>query len=224
MKYSPKTFKASVLLGLSVAVLAGCASPMDSHPPTFLRHPIQVAESIERLELYARPDGMSLSARDQHAVAGFLENYARYGEGPLYMSVPSQANTGTAQTTGMVRDMMAGMGLAGSPVQEGRHQSATQMSPVVVSYRRLKALPQDCSINSDLANTYNNQPYANFGCSQSANLAAMIDDPTQLLAPYEMGPANMRRRMTVYDKYIKGENPASELPNRQEISSSDNTD
>ncbi|NNE58002.1 MAG: CpaD family pilus assembly lipoprotein [Hellea sp.] len=224
MKYSPKSFKASVLTGLSLAILAGCASPMESQPPTLMRHPIQVAESIERLELYARPDGMSLSARDQHAVAGFLEGYARYGEGPLHMSVPNHSNAGTAQTTSMVREMMSGMGLGGNAVQEGQHQAAAQFSPVVVSYRRLKALPRDCSINANLANTYSNQPYPNFGCSQSANLAAMIDDPAQLLAPNEMGPANMRRRMTVYDKYIKGENPASALPNRQEISSSDNTD
>lgn len=218
MKILKKSLAQNVLLGSTLALLAGCATPMQSQAPTFLKHPIQIAESIERLELYARPEGMSLSARDQQAVAGFLESYARYGEGALHVNVPGQGNAGTAQTTAMIHDMMGQMGMGGQAIQQGAYQSGP-IAPVVVSYRRLKTLPQDCSIRSSLSRTYNNQPYANFGCSQSANLAAMIQDPAQLIAPYDMTAPNMRRRMTVYDKYIKGENPASEQPVRQEISS-----
>ena len=220
MNYIKKPSK-GLFVSLSAALaLSACAVPMKSEPPTFVNHPIQIAESIERLELYARPDGMSLSARDQDAVAGFLQNYARFGEGPLYMNVPSQSNAGVVQTTDMVKSMMGRMGLGGQALQEGSYQSAN-VAPVIVSYRRLKTLPKDCSIRSNLAQTYNNQPYSNFGCSASSNLAAMIQDPRQLIAPYDMTAPDMRRRMMVYDKYINGENPASEQPDRQEISSSE---
>lgn len=153
----------------------------------------------------------------------FLSAYGKYGDGPLYINVPSQANPGTAQTQHLVRNLMAQMGMSGAPIQEGQYQSAPYSpSPVVVSYRRLKTLPQDCTIRGAMQYTRNNQPYSQFGCSASANLAAMIDDPRQLLAPREMGPPDMRRRMTVYDKYIKGESPASQQPARQETSSSEN--
>jgi len=218
-----KYIKSLMTVGLASALLASCSTQRPQELPLFLKNPIQVAESVERLELYARPDGMSLSARDQDAVATFLSAYARYGDGPLYINMPSQGNAGTFQTQGMVKTMMAQIGLAGVPIQEGQYQTAHYgPSPVVVSYRRLKTLPQDCTIRDSLAYTRTNQPYRQFGCSASANLAAMIDDPRQLLAPYALGEPDMRRRMTVYDKYIKGENPASQHPDRQEISSSEN--
>ncbi len=213
--------KTSLLAG-TVVFLAGCATPMQSEPPLFRKNPIQIAESIERLELYSRPDGMSLSARDQQAVAGFLSGYGRFGDGPLYMNLPAHSSAGVVQTRGVVQNLMAEIGMAGAPIQEGQYQSRPgQPAPVVISYRRLKTLPQDCTIRTDLTRTYNNQPYHEFGCSQNANLAAMVQDYSQFLHPYDMAPADMRRRMTVYDKYIKGESPASVIPPNQSISSTD---
>jgi len=47
----------TAILGLSA-----CAAPSMSFQPTSLRNPIKVAESIERLELYTRPNGLELSA------------------------------------------------------------------------------------------------------------------------------------------------------------------
>jgi len=218
---SIKSLKTSLLAGVILAV-TGCASSYPSEPPIFLRNPIQIAESIERLELYARPNGMSLSARDQDAVAGFLNEYGRFSDGPLYINMPSQGHAGTMQTKGIVQNMMARIGLAGAPIQEGRYQTRPGLpAPVVISYRRLKTLPQDCSIRSSVTRTYNNQPYPEFGCSQNANLAAMVQDHRQFLSPYDLAPSDMRRRMTVYDKYIKGESPASQLPPNQSISSTE---
>ena len=66
----------TAILGLSA-----CAAPSMSYKPTQLRNPIKVAESIERLELYTRPNGLELSARDRLAVAQFLDGYGRSGEG-----------------------------------------------------------------------------------------------------------------------------------------------
>ena len=213
--------KAILLMG-SVMTFVGCTTPMKSEPPLYMKNPIQIAESVERLELFSRPDGMSLSARDQDAVARFLTEYGRYGNGPLYMNIPSQKNAGVSQTKSLIHATMAQIGIAGAPVEEGQyHSNPMQPAPVVISYRRLKTLPRNCSISSDLTKTYNNQPYSEFGCSQNANLAAMIS-PDQLLNPYDLAAPDMRRRMTVYDKYIQGENPASVLPPNQSISATEN--
>jgi len=213
----------TALLGAAFLTLAGCATPIPSEPSLYLKNPIQVAESIERLELYSRPNGMSLSARDSDAVASFLNGYATFGDGPLYMNLPVHSTAGVMQTRGLVQNIMGRMGLNGAPIQEGQYNSAANMpAPVVISYRRLKTLRQDCSIRSDLSRTYNNQPWREFGCSQNANLAAMVQDPRMFLAPNEFTPADTRRRMTVYDKYIQGENPASALPPNQSISATEN--
>jgi len=211
------------LLTVGLMALSGCATPIASQPPIYMKNSIQVAESIERLELYARPEGMSLSARDQDAVAGFLNAYGRFGDGPLYMNLPANGNAGIVQTRGLVKSMMSQIGLAGAPIQEGQYQSHPgNPAPVVISYRRLKTLPHNCSIRSNLTRTYNNQPYQEFGCSQNANLAAMVQDPRQFLEPYDLTPPDTRRRMEVYDRYIQGESPASVQPPNQSISATDN--
>ncbi len=221
MQMIRKALKIS-LLGGGLLAMAGCATPIDSEPPIYMKHPIQISESIERLELYSRPDGMSLSARDSEAVAGFLSGYARFGDGPLHMNYPAQTNSGVLQTRSVVQNIMGQIGMGGAPIQEGQYQSMPNApAPVVISYRRLKALPKNCGLTSNLSRTYNNQPWREFGCSQSANLAAMVQDYRQFLEPYPMGSPDMRRRMTVYDKYIKGESPASQLPPNQSITATE---
>jgi len=215
------TLKAGIL-GSALLALSGCATPIESQPPLHLKNPIQISESIERLELYSRPNGMSLSARDSEAVAIFLDGYNRFGDGPIYMNYPTHSNAGVMQTRNVVQTIMGQIGMGRAAIQEGQYQSMPHApAPVIVSYRRLKTLPRDCSIRSNLTRTYSNQPWKEFGCVQNANLAAMVQDYRQLLAPYEQTAPDMRRRMTVYDKYIKGESPASQLPPNQSMSSTE---
>jgi len=217
-------YKLAIIMSALGLSLVACSSSAPARKPTIFQNSIQVAESIERLELYTRPNGLELSARDQLAVSQFLENYGRRGDGPIYINIPSQAASGLGaqQAQNIVRQNLASMGLAGAGVQTGHYHSVHGApAPVVVSYRTLKAVPQDCRTLGNLAYTHVNQPYDGFGCSQSANLAAMIDDPRQLLDPYEMGTPDSQRRQTIYDKYIKGENPASDHPDRQEVAADD---
>lgn len=214
-----------VLTGCSAAILAACATPpTDSLPPMQLRNPVQVAESIERLELYTRPTGLELSARDKLAVAQFLDGYRNGGTGPLYMNQPSTAaqGLGTRQAESVIRGLMAQSGMNPTALQIGEYQSPYGApAPVVVSYRTLQAIPQDCRQLDDVTRTYNNQPHRQFGCFHSANLAALISDPRQLLEPYAQGTPNAQRRTVVYDKYIAGEATASDIPPGQRQTTSD---
>lgn len=211
--------KYSVLSLLTAAALGACAVPQHSPMPVVNANPISISESIERLELYSRPNGMSLSARDQDAVAEFLMAYGQYGDGPVFMNVPgSQSGSiGTRQSTELVRQTMAQVGLGVGALQTGQYQSnSSAPAPVVVSYRRLKIVPKDCRSLGDITSSHSNQPMPDFGCAHHANLGAMIQDPRQLLEPYALDVPNAMRRRTVYDKYIEGENPASVHPDRQE--------
>ena len=224
-----KTFTVKTTLGriLQIAgvsaialTIGACSVPQESYAPMNGRFPIEIAESVERLELYARPDGLVLSARDQDAVAQFIGNYAAHGDGPLHINVPSRSDMtgGTQQTKSLIENNLAMFGLSAAQVQSGSYPSGTGPSPVIVSYRRLKALPRDCRHLGDLTLTHNNQPYDTYGCAYHSNLAAMISDPRQLLEPRPLAPAETARRITVFDKYLNGESPASTQPARQEIS------
>jgi len=204
----------------AVVGLTACAAPSQTHAPTHLRNTVNVAESIERLELYTRPNGMELSARDKLAVAQFLDGYARSGDGALYINRPASAisGLGTKQAEAVIRGLMAQGGMNPNAVQTGQYASKPGApAPVVVSYRTLRAIPQDCRQLGNLTSTYSNQPHGNFGCFQSANLAAMISDPRQLLEPYQPGQPNAQRRQAIYDKYIGGEATASQTNPDQRV-------
>lgn len=204
----------------AVLGLSACAAPAISHKPTQLRNPIKVAESIERLELYTRPNGLELSARDKLAVAQFLDGYGRSGEGPLYVNRPVSAlsGAGTRQAEAVIRTLMAQGGMNPGAVQIGQYASAPNApAPVVVSYRTLRAIPANCQRLGNLTDTYSNQPRDGFGCFQSANLAAMVTDPRQLLEPYASGQPNAQRRQVIYDKYIEGVTTAAAVNPDQRI-------
>lgn len=200
--------------------MTACMTPSPSTGPIVFGNKIQVAESIERLELYTRPNGLELSARDQVAVNQFLQSYRQSGNGPIYLNIPSNAASGLGvqQAQALIRQNLSALGLNSAAMQSGQYQAFNgSPAPVVVSYRTLKTIPKDCRQLGDLTDTYANQTSDNFGCFHSANLAAMIDDPRQLLEPYDMTVPDSQRRQVVYDRYIQGENPASTQPDRQQV-------
>ncbi|WP_298916104.1 CpaD family pilus assembly lipoprotein [uncultured Algimonas sp.] len=220
MTVDPKHF---VGLALAASVLAtGCLQGGRQSEPTHRLNPSKVAESVERLELYARPNGLELSARDERAVAGFLQAYAAQGSGPLYINRPARAlsGMGVAQTDALLDRLMRGSGLRTGSVQSGTyHTRPGDPAPVILSYRTLRAVPQDCARLGDLSVTHTNGVSPEFGCFASANLAAMIADPRQLIEPYATQAPNAQRRQVVYDRYIQGVSTASERPAGQQQSS-----
>lgn len=207
---------------MAPALLAGCLQGGTLSEPTHRLHPVKVAESVERLELYARPNGLELSTRDEYAVSSFLEAYTAQGSGPIYINRPASAahTQGIKQTDALIDRLMSRNGIRPGSAQSGTYYSRPgDPAPVVISYRTLRAVSQDCTAQSDLSVTHRNSVTPEFGCFASANLAAMISDPRQLIEPYATQPPNAQRRQVVYDRYINGESTASERPEGQMQSS-----
>lgn len=224
LKYSPKS-KLVFIAGLTALMLGGCTTYHPSEVPTQLRNKITVAETVERLELYAQPSGLNLSARDQDAVTDFVHLYGQSGQGPMYINVPGNATNGIGaqQAKSAITSRMQSVGIPGSAVQMGSYNANPGVpAPVVVSFRRLTTAPINCEQGALLTSTSTNQPYNNFGCAQTANLAAMIDDPRQLLAPYPLSPSTMIRRSSVIDAYATGGTTSTPRPGGQEVSAGGN--
>ncbi len=79
-------------------------------------------------------------------------------------------------------------------------------SPVLASYRRLEADAADCRGHWDnLTSTGDNGPSTHFGCAVTANFAAMVADPRDLLAPTAEQPSDAERREAVLAKYRAGQ-------------------
>ena len=71
---------------------------------------------------------------------------------------------------------------------------------------------------ADLGATYEpqhfeNKPYWNLGCATQRNLAAMVDNPADLVQPRGESPTYTPRRTAVIDKYRQGQGPATVYSN-----------
>ena len=88
----------------------------------------------------------------------------------------------------------------------GNPDNADTGDDVRLSYIRYQAHAEACgdwSVN--LASTSANQRSPNFGCATQHNLAAMVADPRDLVSPKPLDPNDAQRRLTVLEKYRKGE-------------------
>ena len=219
--FKKMAYKNTLCVVLGTVVLSGCTMYQPSRVPTTLRNKITVAETVERMELYVQPGGLNLSARDQDAVGNFIYQYSRSGQGPLYLNLPSNAanGLGVKQAQNAIGAQLASYSIPNSAMQTGQYEAAQGVpAPIVVSFRRLTTAPINCQQGASLTHTSNNQPYGGYGCAQTANLAAMITDPRQFLAPYELDDSSIVRRTTVMKKYGAGEATASATPTGQKIS------
>jgi len=76
---------------------------------------------------------------------------------------------------------------------------------VAVGYIRYRAVSPACGRWSEnLADNYDNRQAPNFGCAEQHNIAVMIADPRDLVAPKPEGAEDPERRLTVLGKYQQG--------------------
>jgi pilus assembly protein CpaD len=200
--------KPSVLALFSAMVLAGCAS--DYRPPlsSLDRFPIEVQERTEFLEINVQGGG--LAPADQGRVMGFLDAYRREGSGPMVVTVPTgSANAAAAAQGGaQARAMLEQYGLLPAQIVGGPYDATgDQSAPLILAYRSYTAIAPDCPpiYTFQMSVTRSNDEYPGFGCTQAANLAAMVSNPADLAGPRAMDAVVAERRMIVYEKYVQGE-------------------
>jgi pilus assembly protein CpaD len=59
---------------------------------------------------------------------------------------------------------------------------------------------------------FENQPPWNFGCASQRNLAAMVDNPADLVQPRGETPADVTRRTQVMGAYRQGQPTGTQYP------------
>jgi pilus assembly protein CpaD len=66
-----------------------------------------------------------------------------------------------------------------------------------------------------------NTDYYNFGCAYQRNMAAMIDNPSDLVQPRAETPAYTERRTEGFEKYRKGNTTTTTYPEAERAKLSD---
>ena len=224
------TSRISLLLGASALTLSACAStPPYEGPPLATpgdRHRINVQQTGERIELPVSAGDVALSPLARGALLDFASSYLRWGHGALILSTPANTNNSDAAALvahetrlALVESGVPYAAIAGSSYEASGRNDA----PLLLSFTRYEAQAPDCRPlwEQDLAHQSNNQPWESFGCSLSANLAAMIEDPHDLIAPRGEEPRDSGRRGTVMNAYRQGQQTHAERSNDERVQISD---
>jgi pilus assembly protein CpaD len=103
-----------------------------------------------------------------------------------------------------------------------------QFATIRLTYPRITADAGPCGVwPDDLGSSIKNKsylenkPYYNLGCASQHNLAAMIDNPADLVQPRAETPAYTMRRSAAFEKYRKGNATATAYPESDKAKLSD---
>lgn len=205
-------------LSLAAVLLAGsCASPTNDgtvFADGLRNHPITVAPHYETLRVAFSDASAGLSPEDGTKLAGFVEDYLTRGDGAISVSAPSGPDSSAALS--YFGEHLAHMGVPRSRILVGTHDGANGNTRVEIGYIVYAAKTDPCgNWTQDASDMAQNLPMPDFGCSNQHNLAAMVSDPRDLIAPRGMSPADATRRGTVIGTYEKAQSTASQKSQEQ---------
>lgn len=186
------------------------------------RHPIAIREGEHTVELLVGSHFAGLNPRQRADVFAFAQTWKREGTGGIVIEVPAGTSNARA-ARGALPEIRSILADAGAPPHAVRVQSyqpadALAFSPVRLTYPKMTAHAGPCGLwPHDLGPTFDrryneNSPYWNFGCATQRNIAAMVDNPADLVQPRGETPPLASRRSTVLDKYSQGESTATNYP------------
>jgi pilus assembly protein CpaD len=207
------------LAGLSLLALGACASDMQPDPRAAAgREPITPSEqfAIEvqpaPLELKLGPHTDGVSSTQAAALRDFIGRWNDADRGMITIKAPAHGSDPEAvyRTATGARDFLVAQGVSPEAVRIVGYDAGTDpAAPVLVGFLRYEAKGPTCGQDwENLVASYKNESYAEFGCSVTANIAAQIADPEDLLHPRAETPPDGSRRQVILEKYRQGSTTA----------------
>jgi pilus assembly protein CpaD len=219
---------ATRLVVLAGAVLlAGCYTArevsLDTIPNDYRqRHPIVLKEAPRTLELFIGNRRGTLTATQRAEVLAFAHTWRHEATGGILIDVPAGTSNAASSAGAMreIQSILAGAGVPQDAVQARPSHTGDprKLATLKLHYPKVTADAGPCGLwPYDLGPTYHpehyeNRQYYNFGCAHQRNLAAMVDNPADLVQPRAEIPSYNGRRTTVLDKYHRGESSATVYP------------
>jgi pilus assembly protein CpaD len=218
-----------VIVGLA-ALLGGCYQQQtEFYPHDYrLRHPITLKEGLQTVEVFLGPNRGGLNPRQRADVLSFAQTWRREATSGIIIDVPrgGRIHRAAADSLRDIKSILAASGVPRRAIYVRHfHLSSTSLPSIKINYSKLVAhagpcglWPHDLGPTADI--TYNeNQPFWNLGCATQHNLAAMVDNPADLVQPRGETPVYAARRSVAMDNWVHGQNPSGNYgPNKAQIS------
>jgi pilus assembly protein CpaD len=228
---------AGALVGLAM-VLGACTHTDEvvsaaSYPDDYRqRHPIAIQEADRSVVIFVGRARGGLSASQRADVMGLAQTWLREGTGAIHADVPADTPNARAAAESF-REIQALLAAAGVPprgiaVRRYHPEDPRQMATIRLNYPKISAVagpcglwPEDLGTSIKNKSYFENRQYYNFGCAYQRNMAAMIDDPSDLVQPRPETPAYTTRRTEAFEKYRKGNPTTTTYPEADKAKLSD---
>ncbi len=178
-----------------------------------LRHPITISEVDHTLEVFVGSNRGELNATQRAEVLAFAQTWRRKATGGVMIDLPVGTSNehAAAEAVHTIRSLLAATGVPPNGIVVRRYQPPNRnLATIRITYPRISAQAGPCGLwPADIGPSFNrdhfeNQPYWNAGCATQRNLAAMVDNPADLVQPRAESPIYTMRRTTVVEKYRAG--------------------
>jgi len=194
------------LCAAATALLAAACSTAPNGPAQIgdpsVRFPITVEPQMMTLRLPADPPNGNPDLNSGGQLERFAQDYLEHGSGSIAVAAPRRFPNAPAQYAARLE----AMGIPRARILVGNDDQPGAADDVRITYIRYRAQSPECgdwSFDQDFTLTNHTPP--NFGCATQHNVAAMVSDPRDLIAPEAGGQSDAQRRLSVLDKYRKGE-------------------
>lgn len=174
-------------------------------------HPITVDSQVVTLTLAPQAGG-ELSALDAAKIRAFALDYMNKGHGPVSLTSPARPSRAAEAFMGRIDDVFQQVGLPQGTAQRTSYaRSAGADDAYILSYTHYVATPSACGVWRDRrTRDYKNLRTPNFGCATQNNLAAMVIDPHDLVAPADMTSPDAAIRIRGVRAFRLGEDTATQ--------------
>lgn len=224
-----RSLGAAMTAAAAALILGGCthnSRDITASIPTDYRqrHPISIQEADRTVEVFVGSGRGGLTAVQRAEISSLAGAWLREGTGAIIIDAPSGTPNARAAADS-VREIKSLLTAAGIPprgftVRPYYPVDPRQFATVRVNYPRITAVAGPCGLwPDDLGPSIKNRaylqnaPYYNLGCASQRNLAAMVDNPADLVQPRSEIPPYTARRNTVFDKYRQGQSTATTVEN-----------
>jgi pilus assembly protein CpaD len=195
-----------------------------------LRHPITMTETTQTLDVFVGSNRGELNATQRAEVLAFAQRWRHEATGGVVVNLPVGTNNerAAAEAARGIHSILAASGVPPDGiVVRGYQPPGRNIAAIRITYPKIGAQAGPCglwpedigpSLNRD---HFENQPIYNAGCATQRNLAAMVDNPADLVQPRSETPAYTARRTTVVEKYRAGTTAATQYPSMDAAKISD---
>jgi pilus assembly protein CpaD len=151
-----------------------------------------------------------ISADSTRDVRAFIAVYKARGHGPLTIARPvgSSNEKPAGHAASDILHIATELGVSPADIMPQTYKPAEGAvdAPITLSFTSFVASTRACGDWShNMGESARNTEMPNLGCATQNNIAAMVEDPHDLIGPRDMQAADAERRAAIFDKYRKGE-------------------